>query len=128
MSDRAAPGGRALTAWNAVLLAALSLLSAFEALVGAFYLPLWWDGRPFPVTALVCGALNVAIALAATWASPRAGLLPLAVWLLVCVVCLVPGPGGSRILLFAIADWRAPLFLAAGAIPAVVARRRLRRE
>ena len=122
------PGSRALTAWNAALLAVLSLLSAFEALVGAFYLPLWWDGRPFPVTAAICGAVNVVIALAATWASPRAGLLPLVVWLLVCVVCLVPGPGRSRILLFAIADWRAPLFLAVGAIPAVVVRRCVRRE
>ncbi|MGL6234971.1 MAG: hypothetical protein ACRC20_06465 [Segniliparus sp.] len=128
--DRAwtAPDGHALRAWNTALLVALSVLSAFEALVGAFYLPLWWHGQPFPLTAVVCGALNVAIMLTATWAAPRAGTVPLIVWLIVCLVCLVPGPGGSRILLFAIADWRAPLYLAAGAVPAVLARRLARRE
>lgn len=125
---RAEPHGHALRAWNAALLVALAALSALEALMGAFYLPVWWHGWPFPATAFLCGALNVVIALAATRAVPRAGAVPLIVWLIVCLVCLVPGPGGSRVLLLAIADWRAPLYLAVGAIPAVLARRLARRE
>lgn len=111
-----------------VLLAALVALSAFAALTGAFFLPLWCNGMPCPVSALLCGALNVVIMLTATWAVPRAGLVPLLVWLLVCVACLMPGPRGGGNMLSAIPDWRVPFYLALGALPAALARRLLRRE
>jgi hypothetical protein len=128
LPDNVAAGARALRAWNAALLAVLVGLSALAALTGAFFLPLWWNGLPFPVSALLCGALNVAIMLTATWAVPRAGLVPLLVWLLVCLACLMPGPRGGGNVLSAIPDWRVPFYLALGALPAALARRLVRRE
>jgi hypothetical protein len=108
---------------DVVLMALLCVFSAVEALAGVFYLPLWWHGNPFPITALICGAANVVVMALAMGVSRRFGVAPLITWLLVCVAALFPGPGGDRLLLFAGDDWRALLLLACGAVPAVLVRR-----
>jgi len=78
-----------------LLLALLGADGVLSALVAVFFLPLRVGSVPFPVSALLSGAVNALLVwVALQWtASPRLAALPLWTWLLTVVVFAFGGPG-----------------------------------
>lgn len=104
-----------------VVLGLLALNGAICAVVSALMLPLYVGAVPFPISAVVAGAVNVALVWAAAqWTtSPRLAGLPLWTWLLTVMVLMLGGPGGDVV--FGGPGWRALsvlLLVALGAGPA----------
>lgn len=86
-------------ALRAVVLTLLAVDGVISALVAAFFLPLRLGSIPFPISALISGALNVGLVWAAMkWtSSPRLAALPLWTWLATVAVLTLPGPGDDAV-------------------------------
>nr|WP_234880243.1 hypothetical protein [Mycolicibacterium litorale] len=80
-----------------VVLTLLALDGVISAVLGAFFLPLRLGVVPFPISAVIVGALNAALVWAALeWTdSGRLAALPLWTWLLTLVALTLGGPGGD---------------------------------
>ena len=108
------------------LLAVDGVLSAIAA---AFFLPAYLGSIPFPVSALISGALNAALVWAALqWSSsPALAGLPMWCWLATVAVLFVGGPGGDAVFNGPGAMGLRPLLLIVFGLvpPALVLRRRL---
>jgi hypothetical protein len=115
---------------RAVVLAMLAVDGVLSAVAGALLLPLYIGSIPFPISALISGLVNAALAWAAgRWtSSPRLAALPLWTWLLTVAVISVGGPGGDVILDGrGVLAYGAVLLLVLGVAPPVwVLRRRSR--
>ncbi|MBU8812374.1 hypothetical protein KL953_26140 [Mycolicibacterium goodii] len=104
-----------------IVLTLLAIDGVISAVVGALFLPIYIGTVPFPISALLTGAVNLALVWAAAhWSDSllRAGL-PLWTWLLTVVAMTLGGPGGD--LIFAgsgIYAFGAMIFLVLGALPA----------
>ncbi|MFN6550205.1 hypothetical protein ACP6C7_00535 [Mycolicibacterium septicum] len=114
-----------------VVLALLAVDGVISAVVGALLLPSYVGSIPFPVSALVAGAVNTALVWAAMyWTdSMRMAALPLWTWLATVVAMTFGGPGGD--IIFAgrgVMAYGSLIFIAAGALPpAAMLRLRYRR-
>jgi hypothetical protein len=108
----------------------LAVDGVLSAVAGALLLPLYIGSIPFPISALISGLVNAALAWAAgRWtSSPRLAALPLWTWLLTVAVISVGGPGGDVILDGrGVLAYGAVLLLVLGVAPPVwVLRRRSR--
>ncbi|MFS0900617.1 hypothetical protein AB3M98_24855 [Mycolicibacterium litorale] len=82
---------------RSVVLTLLALDGVFSAVAGAFFLPLRIGVVPFPISAVLAGALNAVLVWAALqWTdSGRLAALPLWTWLATLVVLTLGGPGGD---------------------------------
>ncbi|MGV9800325.1 hypothetical protein ACWDTP_19990 [Mycobacterium sp. NPDC003449] len=92
-----------------------------SAVVGALLLPMYIGTVPFPISALVCGAVNAVLVWSAMhWSDSllRSGL-PLWTFLAAVVVMILGGPGSDVIFngpgVFA---YSSLIFIALGALPA----------
>lgn len=99
----------------------LAIDGVISAVVGALFLPVYIGTIPFPISALLTGAVNLALVWAAAhWSDSllRAGL-PLWTWLLTVVVMTLGGPGGDLIFAGAgVYAFGAIIFIVLGALPA----------
>lgn len=88
-------------------------------LLGVLYLPTYLGTVPFPISAFISGAVNVALVFGARTVTDRIGLqsLPLVAWICGFLVCATAGPGGDVLLT---QSWETLLFLVVGAGPPVV--------
>ncbi|ULP35610.1 hypothetical protein MJO55_20465 [Mycolicibacterium rufum] len=119
MSDRLRP----------LVLGVLAVDGVLSALMAVFFLPLRVGGVPLPISAVLSGALNVALVwVALQWtSSPRLAALPLWTWLATVLLCTFGGPGddivfgGSGLM-----EYASVLLIAVGALPAgwLLSRRR----
>jgi hypothetical protein len=103
-----------------VVLTLLAIDGIISAVVGALLLPFSIGPVPFPVSALITGAVNAVLVRAAMhWTdSPRLAALPLWTWLLTVAALTLGGPGGD--IIFGgrgIMGYSAVLFIVAGALP-----------
>ncbi|MEI6251945.1 MAG: hypothetical protein WCP30_03990 [Mycobacteriaceae bacterium] len=111
------------------VLALLALDGVLSALAGALFLPMYLGRVPFPVSALLSGALNAALVWAAGyWTdNPRLAGLPLWTWLGTIAVLSLGGPGGD--IVFGgpgIMGYSVLLLMILGALPAALVLRRMR--
>ena len=85
------------SATAALVLGLLALDGVLSALAGALFLPLYLGRVPFPLSAVLSGALNTALIWAAGyWTdNPRLVGLPLWTWLGTVAVLALGGPGGG---------------------------------
>ncbi|MGV0745440.1 hypothetical protein [Mycolicibacterium sp. XJ870] len=114
-----------------IVLTLLAVDGVISAVVGAFLLPTYIGAIPFPISAVLSGAVNVALVWAAThWTDSllRAGL-PLWTWMAAVVAMTFGGPGNDFIFAGAgIMAGSVLIFIAAGALPAAwLLRRHYRR-
>ncbi|OBA96708.1 hypothetical protein A5662_17315 [Mycobacteriaceae bacterium 1482268.1] len=112
--------GRAL---RAVVLTALALDGVISAVLASFFLSLHLGPVPFPISALISGALNAALVwVGLQWAS-SGGLagLPLWTWLATVGLLTVPGPGDDAVFS---AQWQVLLLIVVGALPPALVLRR----
>lgn len=79
------------------VLTLLAVDGVVSAVAGALFLPLSIGPVPFPISALVAGAVNTALVWAAMnrTDSPRLAALPLWTFLLTVAVLTLGGPGGD---------------------------------
>lgn len=101
---------------RAVVLTLLAIDGVISAILAAFFLPLRLGPVPFPVSALISGALNTALVwIALRWTpSPRLAGLPLWTWLATVAAFTFPGPGDDAVFS---AQWQLLLLIVAGALP-----------
>ena len=80
-----------------VVLTLLAIDGVLSAVLGAFFLPLRLGVVPFPISAVLVGALNIVLVWAALqWTdSGRLAALPLWTWLATLVALTFGGPGGD---------------------------------
>ena len=110
-----------------VVLGLLALDGVLSAVAGALLLPLYLGRIPLPVSALICGLLNVALVWAAGhWtASKRLAALPLWTWLATVAVFTLAGPGGDVVFGGSgVMAYSAIIFLLLGALPTAYLLRR----
>lgn len=110
------------------MLAVLAVDGVLCAVGSALLLPIHLGAVPFPVSALVSGAVNAALVWAAgQWTdSPRLAALPLVAWLVTVAALAVGGPGGD--IVFGgpgVMAFSVLIFLVAGAVPAALVLRRM---
>ena len=110
------------------MLAVLAVDGVLCAVGSALLLPIHLGAVPFPVSALVSGAVNAALVWAAgQWTdSPRLAALPLVTWLVTVAALAVGGPGGD--IVFGgpgVMAFSVLIFLVAGAVPAALVLRRM---
>jgi hypothetical protein len=103
-------------ALRAVVLVILAVDGVFSAVMAAFFLSLHLGPVPFPISALISGALNAALVwVALQWTpSTRVAALPLWTWLGTIVVFTFPGPGDDAIFS---AEWALLLLIVVGGLP-----------
>lgn len=106
-----------------VVLALLGVDGVISAVAGALLLPFYVGGFPLPISALVSGAVNLALVWAAAhWTeSARLTALPLLTWLVTVAALTLGGPGGD--IVFGgpgVMAYSVLFFLAAGATPPAV--------
>lgn len=79
------------------MLTLLALDGVISAVLGAFFLPLRIGIVPFPISAVLVGALNAVLVWAAMqWTdNGRLAALPLWTWLATLVALTLGGPGGD---------------------------------
>jgi len=111
-----------------VMLGVLALDGVLSALAGALFLPVYLGRVPFPVSAVLSGALNAALVWAAGhWTdNPRLVGLPLWAWLATVAALTLGGPGGD--IVFGgpgIMGYSALLLMVLGAGPAALVLRRM---
>ncbi|WP_293309838.1 hypothetical protein [Mycolicibacterium sp.] len=110
-----------------VVLGLLALDGVLSAVAGALLLPLYLGRIPLPVSALICGLLNVALVWAAGhWTeSKRLAALPLWTWLATVAVFTLGGPGGDVVFGGSgVMAYSAVIFLLLGALPTAYLLRR----
>ena len=110
-----------------VVLGLLALDGVLSAVAGALLLPLYLGRIPLPVSALICGLLNVALVWAAGhWtASKRLAALPLWTWPATVAVFTLGGPGGDVVFGGSgVMAYSAIIFLLLGALPTAYLLRR----
>ena len=116
------------TVRNWVMLAVLVLDAVVLAVVELLFLPLRFDGYllpyalgglPLPLSPLVAALTTPWLVSVAGRLSPRmlVAAAPLIGWILAVAVFGMFGPGGDLVL---IADWRAMLLFACGALPSAI--------
>ena len=103
-----------------VVLLLLAVDGVISAVVGAVFLPLRLGSFPFPISAIVTGAVNAALVWAAMYwtESLRMAALPLWTWLLTVAALTLGGPGGD--IIFGgrgVLAYGVLLFLVVGAAP-----------
>ncbi len=111
-----------------LMLAVLTFDGVLSAVGAALLLQFHLGPVPFPVSALVSGAVNAALVWAAgRWTdSPRLAAMPLAAWLVTAAALAVGGPGGD--IVFGgpgVMAFSVLIFLVAGAVPAALVLRRM---
>lgn len=81
----------------AIVLGVLAVNGILSAILAVFFLPLRIGVVPFPVSAVLSGALNVALVWTALlWTdSVRLAALPMWTWLAAVGVFILGGPGGN---------------------------------
>ncbi|MET0196881.1 hypothetical protein CH289_15430 [Rhodococcus sp. RS1C4] len=107
---------------NAVVLVSRATLAVliFDGflcgVLSILFLPTYLGSVPFPVSALLAGAANVALLFAARKVAeePVAVASPLIAWFVAVLLCMFGGPGGDVLLL---ADWRTAVLLLGGLVP-----------
>ncbi|MCK0173077.1 hypothetical protein [Mycolicibacterium sp. F2034L] len=105
----------------ALVLALLAVDGVVVAVLGALFLPLRIGAIPFPLTALLAGAMNAALVwVALKWTdSGRLAALPLWAWLATVAVLTLGGPGGDIVFGGAgVMAYSALFYLVLGAGPA----------
>lgn len=112
-----ADSGRVLTG---IMLTLLAVDGVICAVASALLLPSYLGAIPFPVSALLAGAVNMALVWAAKqWTdSNRVAALPLWTWLATVAAMALGGPGGD--IIFAgqgVMAYGALLLIAFGALP-----------
>lgn len=112
-----------------MMLGLLAVDGVLSALAGALFLPLYLGPVPFPISAVVSGALNAALVWAAGyWTdNPRLAGLPLWTWLATVAALTLGGPGGD--IVFGgpgIMGYSVLLLMVLGALPAALVLRRMR--
>jgi hypothetical protein len=92
-------GRGADSAVRTVVLSLLAVDGIICALATALFLPLYIGSVPFPISAVIAGALNLALVWAGLqWTtSTRLAALPLWTWLLTVALLTLGGPGGDII-------------------------------
>lgn len=113
-----------------IVLTLLAVDGIISAVVGALLLPTYIGTVPVPISAVISGAVNVALVWAAMhWSDSllRAGL-PLWTWLATVVAMTFGGPGNDYIFAgYGIYAYGALIFITVGALPAAwLLRRRFR--
>jgi len=111
-----------------LVLAVLTFDGVLSAVGCALLLQIHLGPMPFPVSALVSGAVNAALVWAAgQWTdSPRLAAMPLVAWLVTVAALAVGGPGGDIVfggpgmMAFSVL-----IFLFVGALPAALVLRRM---
>jgi hypothetical protein len=117
-----------VTVRNWVVLAVLVVDAVVLALVELLFVPLRFDGyllphalggMPVPLSAVVAALTTPWLVTVAGRLSPRLPVAgaPLFAWVLTVAVFGLFGPGGDLVL---VADWRALLLFACGALPSAV--------
>lgn len=111
------------------MLGLLAVDGVLSAVAGSLFLPLYLGPVPFPVSAVVCGAVNAALVWAAGhWTdNPRLAGLPLWTWLATVAVLTLGGPGGD--IVFGgpgVMAYAALLLMVVGALPAALLLRGMR--
>jgi hypothetical protein len=103
-------------AWRAVVLCLLALDGVISALLAAFFLPLRIGPVPFPISAVISGALNAGLVWTAMrWTtSSRLAAVPLWTWLATVGALTFPGPGDDAVFS---AQWQLLLLVVAGGLP-----------
>jgi hypothetical protein len=112
-----------------VMLALLAFDGVLSAVAGALFLPIFLGRVPFPVSAVLSGALNATLVWAAGyWTdNPRIAGLPLWTWLATVAVLTLGGPGGD--IVFGgpgIMGYSVLLLMILGALPPALVMRRMR--
>jgi hypothetical protein len=114
-----------------IILALLAVDGVISAVLGGLFLPSYLGAVPFPISAVLSGALNAALVWAAMQCtqSLRLAALPLLTWLATVAVMTLGGPGGDVIFTgHGVMAYSALLFMVVGAVPpALLLRRRLTR-
>jgi hypothetical protein len=104
-----------------IVLTLLAVDGVISAVAGALFLPMYIGAIPVPISALLSGAVNLALVWAAAhWSDSllRTGL-PLWTWLLTVVVMTFGGPGDDYIFAgHGIYAYGALIFIVVGALPA----------
>lgn len=103
------------------MLAVLTLDGVLSALMGVFFLPLRIGGVPVPVSAVLSGAINVALVwVAMQWTtSTRVAAAPLWAWLVTVLLCTFGGPGDDIVFGgVGVMEYASVLLIAVGAVPA----------
>ena len=102
---------------DSALLALLAFDGFLTVVLAALFLPTYIGSVAFPISALVCGVVNVALVVAAALVTDRNTMtcLPLVGWGFGFFVCLFGGPGGDVILG---QSWQTVLLLFLGVVPA----------
>lgn len=117
--------------FDRIVLALLAVDGVISAVLGGLFLPSYLGVVPFPISALLSGALNAALVWAAMQCTQsfRFAALPLLTWLATVAVMTLGGPGGDVIFTgHGIMAYSALLFMVVGALPpALLLRRRLTR-
>jgi hypothetical protein len=113
-----------------IVLALLGVDGVLCALAGALLLPSYIGAVPLPVSALLSGALNVALVWAAgQWTTSKSlAALPLWTWLATVAALTLGGPGGDVV--FGgpgVLAYSVLVLLIAGGLPPVLMLRRMRR-
>ncbi|WP_019970926.1 DUF6113 family protein [Mycobacterium sp. 141] len=117
--------------FDRIVLALLAVDGVISAVVGALLLPSYVGSIPFPISALLSGALNAALVWAAMQCteSLRLAALPMLTWLATVAIMTLGGPGGDVV--FGgdgVMAYSALLFMVLGALPpALLLRRSLSR-
>ncbi|MDV3124339.1 hypothetical protein M1247_05405 [Mycobacterium sp. 21AC1] len=120
VTSRAEPLDPADPPLAGIVLALLAVDGIISAVVGALLLPSYIGAIPFPISALISGAVNLALVWAAMqWTdSKRVAALPLWTWLGTVVAMTFGGPGGDIIFAgYGVMAYGALLFVALGALP-----------
>lgn len=111
------------------ILTLLAFDGVLSATAAAFFLPTYLGSIPFPVSALLSGAVNAALVWAASQysSSPKVAGLPMWTWLVTIAVFFLGGPGDDVVLSGPGAMGLRPLVLIVFGLvpPALVLRSRL---
>lgn len=105
--------------WDRLILTLLIIDGVAVGVLSVFLLPVWLGPVPFPVSALIAGAVNVLLVRMAARHTDRTLLVaaPLIAWGVVFLVFALGGFGGSGIVP---GDWRGALLALVGGVPALM--------